>query len=74
MKIPNRKVVVGNPAQIKGDVSDEMLDWKSKGTELYQELPEECRNIMKECSPLSEMEKDRKEKHKITFETWKKTK
>jgi hypothetical protein len=29
---------------------------------------------MKECSPLSEMEGNRKEKQKITFDTWKKTK
>ena len=33
MKIPNRKIVVGNPAQIKGDVSDEMINWKTKGTD-----------------------------------------
>ena len=29
---------------------------------------------MKECIPLSEIEKDRKEKQKITFDTWKKSK
>ena len=74
MQIPNRKVVVGNPAQIKRDVSDNMIKWKSKGTGLYQELPEECRTLMKECSPLPEIEKNRKEKQKITFDTWKKTK
>ncbi len=43
-------------------------------TELYQELPEECRTLMKECTPLSEIEENRKEKQKITFDTWKKTK
>jgi carbonic anhydrase/acetyltransferase-like protein (isoleucine patch superfamily) len=30
MEIPNRKVVVGNPAKIIKDVSDEMLEWKKK--------------------------------------------
>ena len=74
MQIPNRKVVVGNPALIKGEVSDEMLAWKTKGTELYQELPKECAELMKECIPLSEIEENRKEKQKITFDTWKKTK
>ena len=73
MQIPDRKIVVGNPAQIKGDVSDEMLDWKTKGTELYQELPEECKTLMKECKPLSEIEKDRKKKQDITFDTWKRS-
>ena len=74
MQIPNRKIVVGNPAQIKGDVSDNMINWKSKGTALYQELHEEWKNLMKECEPLSEIEIDRKEKQNITFNTWKKTK
>ena len=73
MKIPNRKIVVGNPAKIKGEVSDDMIKWKKKGTELYQNLPKECRELMKECNPLSKLEKIRKEKQKITFETWKKT-
>ena len=73
MQIPNRKVVVGNPAQIKADVSDEMLAWKTKGTELYQQLPKECVELMKECNPLSKIEENRKEKQQITFNTWKKT-
>ena len=73
MKIPKRKIVVGNPAKIKGEVSDDMIKWKKKGTELYQNLPKECRELMKECNPLSKEEKNRKEKQKITFETWKKT-
>ena len=74
MKIPKRKIVVGNPAQIKGEVTDDMIKWKKKGTELYQNLPKECRELMKECNPLLELEKNRKEKQKITFQTWKKTK
>jgi phenylacetic acid degradation protein len=74
MQIPSRKIVVGNPAQIKGDVSDDMINWKSKGTQLYQQLPKECKTLMKQCTPLSKIEKNRKEKQKITFETWKKTK
>jgi len=74
MQIPKRKIVVGNPAQIKGDVSDEMIRWKIKGTQLYKELPNECKNLMKECSPLSKIEENRKEKQQITFDTWQKTK
>ena len=73
MQIPNRKIVVGNPAQIKGDVSDGMLAWKTKGTELYQQLPKECAELMKECKPLTEIEENRKEKQEITFDTWKQT-
>ena len=74
MNIPNRKIVVGNPAIIKGEVSDEMISWKTKGTELYKDLPNECFTLMKECEPLKEIEKNRKEKQKNIFKTWKKTK
>ena len=74
MNIPNRKIVVGNPAIIKGEVSDEMISWKTKGTELYQDLPNECYTLMKECKPLLDIEKNRKEKQKNIFKTWKKTK
>ena len=74
MNIPNRKIVVGNPAIIKGEVSDDMISWKTKGTELYQDLPNECYTLMKECEPLKEIEKNRKEKQKNIFKTWKKTK
>jgi len=30
------------------------------GRALYQELPEECRTLMKECSPLSAIEENRR--------------
>ena len=73
MIIPDRKIVVGNPARIKGNVSDEMVKWKSKGTELYQKLPQECKDLMKECDPLEKIEENRKIKQKITLKTWKKT-
>ena len=72
--VPNRKIIVGNPGKIKGDVSDKMINWKTKGTHLYQELPKECKELMNQCEPLNEIEENRKEKQKITFDTWKKSK
>ena len=33
------KAIVGNPARVVKDVSDEMLAWKTEGTKLYQQLP-----------------------------------
>ena len=69
MKIPNRSVAVGNPAKIIKQVSDEMLEWKSDGTKLYQSLPEEYRKSLKPCVPLREIPKDRK-KQEITYKTW----
>jgi phenylacetic acid degradation protein/carnitine operon protein CaiE len=52
MKIPDRKVVVGNPAKIIKDVTDEMVSWKTEGTALYQRLPLQCAQTLKPCEPL----------------------
>ncbi len=57
--IDKRSLVVGNPAVVKKKVSDEMLQWKTKGTELYQKLPQELRDSLKLCEPLRKVPKDR---------------
>lgn len=72
-KIPNRKVVVGNPAKVVKDVSDEMIGWKTKGTELYQQLPKDCMETLKECEPLTRVPPFRPKQEEF-FKTWKKTK
>ncbi|MFZ4679397.1 MAG: transferase hexapeptide repeat family protein [Flavobacterium sp.] len=59
MEIPNGKIVVGNPAMIIKDVSDEMIDWKTKGTALYQQLPKECYETLKAVEPLREIPENR---------------
>ena len=68
-KIPSRSLVAGNPAKIIKEVSDEMLDWKTKGTKLYQLLPGECRQTLKEVLPLHEIPNNRPTQEKL-FETW----
>ncbi len=69
MVIPDRKVVVGNPAKIVKDVSDQMLDWKTEGTKLYQQLPSELRATLKPCEPLRELPADRKIQEN-KYKTW----
>ena len=54
-KIPKRSLVVGNPAKVVKQVTDEMIDWKTKGTKLYQQLPKECNESLKEVEPLREV-------------------
>lgn len=54
-KIPNRSLVVGNPAKVVKQVTDEMIDWKTKGTKLYQQLPKECQKSLKEVEPLKKV-------------------
>ena len=73
MQIPERKVVVGNPAKIIKDVSDDMLGWKMKGTKLYQQLPSELYSTLKECEPLREIPENRP-KQDVLYESWKKNK
>jgi phenylacetic acid degradation protein len=48
-----RSLIVGNPAKKIKEVSDEMIAWKTKGTELYQQLPAEMHAHWKICEPLS---------------------
>ena len=55
----NRKLIVGNPAQVIKDVSQEMIDWKTAGTKLYQQLPADCHDSLKAVAPLREIPIDR---------------
>jgi carbonic anhydrase/acetyltransferase-like protein (isoleucine patch superfamily) len=71
MKIPARSLVVGNPARIVKEVSDEMIAWKTKGTKLYQSLPQDCLDSLRPCEPLREIENNRPSQEKL-FDTWKK--
>ncbi|MEY2693524.1 MAG: Carnitine operon protein CaiE [Bacteroidota bacterium] len=58
-QIPNRKMVVGNPAEVIKSVTDEMIAWKTAGTALYQQLPQQCFDTLKAVEPLREIPKDR---------------
>lgn len=58
-KIPSRSLVAGNPAKIIKQVSDEMIDWKTEGTRLYQQLPAEMFNMAQVCEPLREIPENR---------------
>ncbi len=53
-KIPSRSLLAGNPAKIIKEVSDEMMEWKTEGTRLYQQLPAQCHAHLKPCEPLQE--------------------
>ncbi|WP_281989127.1 transferase hexapeptide repeat family protein [Aquimarina aggregata] len=54
-----RSLIVGNPAKVIKEVSDDMIDWKTKGTMLYQQLPADCFESLKEVEPLREVPKQR---------------
>ena len=68
--IPKRSLLAGNPAKVIKQVSDEMITWKTKGTKLYQQLPQDCFDTLKECEPLTKIESNRPSQDEL-FSTWK---
>lgn len=68
-KFPARSLIVGNPAKAIKEVSDEMIAWKTKGTQLYQALPAELYATLKPCEPLREIEANRP-KQESMYNTW----
>ena len=54
-----RQLIVGNPAKAIKEVSEQMLAWKTAGTKLYQNLPKDCLQTLKEVSPLRTIPEDR---------------
>lgn len=72
MQIPPRKVVVGNPARIVKDVSDEMIAWKTEGTGVYQALPAQLHRTLRACEPLREVPLDRASQQS-SYRTWRQT-
>ncbi len=67
--IPAKSLVVGNPGKIVKEVTDEMIAWKSKGTQLYQSLPRQCFEGLEACEPLTEIEVDRPSQES-QYQTW----
>ena len=57
--IPKRSLVVGNPAKVIKEVSDDMIAWKTAGTALYQKLPGDCHESLREVEPLREIPENR---------------
>jgi len=72
-KFERRSLIVGNPAKKIKEVSDEMISWKTTGTQLYQQLPDEMFNNWKACEPLRELPENIASQQKL-FGTWNESK
>jgi carbonic anhydrase/acetyltransferase-like protein (isoleucine patch superfamily) len=70
-KVPARSLLVGNPAKIIKTVSEEMMRWKTEGTQLYQQLPGQCFDTLKPCEPLRE-ETDQQPLFQSSYQPFKK--
>lgn len=66
---PRRSIIAGNPARVVKEVSDKMINWKTKGTQLYQTLPGECREHPRPVEPLSEVPENRPAQESL-YQTW----
>jgi len=69
--IPSRSIVAGNPGKIIKEVTDEMIVWKTKGTELYQLLSKEMHEHFQHAEPLKEVPPNQAEQHS-DYKPWKK--
>lgn len=72
--IPPRSLLVGNPAKIIKQVSNEMIAWKTKGTELYQQLAKEMHYEWQPCEPLRSINSAAQTIQKKLYKTWNETK
>jgi len=69
MIIPKRSLVVGNPAKVIKPVSDKMIEWKTKGTQLYQSLPYDMHQHSRQVEPLRS-QPENKPSQETLFKTW----
>ncbi len=60
MEVPGGVLVVGVPAKIVRELSEQEVRWKIEGTRTYQELAVRSATTMREVEPLSRVEADRK--------------
>jgi carbonic anhydrase/acetyltransferase-like protein (isoleucine patch superfamily) len=63
-----RSLIVGNPAKKIKEVSDEMMQWKTEGTKLYQQLPKDMFKHWKEREPLRSIQEYKKQDS--GYKTW----
>ncbi len=54
-----RQLLMGSPATVRREVSDEDLQWKRLNTQEYQDLARRSTQTMRPCVPLSEIEPNR---------------
>ena len=70
-----RSMIVGNPARVIKAVTDEMIDWKTEGTKLYQQLPASMLAGWEVCEPLREAPTpSAKSDNEKTYKTWNESK
>jgi phenylacetic acid degradation protein len=57
--VPDRTLVLGAPARVIRQLTEEELAWKAVGTREYQELAVRCLASLRECAALASVPPDR---------------
>lgn len=65
----NRSLIVGNPAKKIKEVTDEMMQWKTEGTKLYQQLPKDMFETWTACEPLRTIPENM-QPQSANYKTW----
>lgn len=68
-----RSLIVGNPAKKIKEVSDEMMQWKTEGTRLYQQLPAQLHATLRTCEPLTVVPENQTAQQ-VQYKTWNESK
>jgi phenylacetic acid degradation protein len=64
-----RSMVIGTPAKVIRQVTDEEVNWKTQGTQEYTELAVRAINSLQQIKPLTAIQKDRPRYHNSNFKT-----
>ena len=67
--IADNSLAVGNPAKVIRMLNKDQIEWKTKGTKYYEQLPVDNVSSLKECMPLSQVEPNRPEQIS-DYKTW----
>jgi phenylacetic acid degradation protein len=51
--VPPRTLVMGAPAKVVRELTEQEIAWKAVGTKEYQELARRCLTTLRECAPLT---------------------
>jgi phenylacetic acid degradation protein len=54
-----RSLVIGSPAKVLKQLSEQEVDWKSKGTAEYTQLAQRCIDSLREVTPLEHPQENR---------------
>lgn len=72
-KFERRLLIAGNPAKVLKEVSNEMIQWKTEGTGIYQQLARDAHEQLQVCEPLRDPDLQIQHPDLHSYQIWKET-